>query len=55
MDEKNQRVIEENAKYRNELRNKEETIEEYAKKQYEQTKKIKLLKSKIELLEKSLG
>lgn len=30
-------------------------MEEFAKKQYEQNKKIKMLKSKIELLEKSLS
>ena len=31
------------------------TVEEHAKKQFEKNKKIKLLKTKIELLEKSLG
>jgi len=31
------------------------TVEEYAKKQFEQNKKIKLLKDKITLLEKSLS
>jgi len=30
-------------------------VEEHAKKQFEKNKKIKLLKTKIELLEKSLG
>lgn len=38
-----------------ELRQKAETVEEYAKKQFEQNKKIKMLKTKIELLEKSLS
>jgi len=30
-------------------------MEEYAQKQFEKNKKIKLLKTKIDLLEKSLG
>ena len=30
-------------------------MEQYAKKQFEKNKKIKLLKSKIELMEKTLG
>ena len=34
---------------------KGQTLEDYAKKQYEQNKKIKMLKQKIELLEKSLN
>ena len=31
------------------------TTEEFSKKQFEKNKKIKMLKTKIELLEKSLG
>lgn len=31
------------------------SVEEYAKQQFEKNKKIKVLKTKIELLEKSLG
>ena len=38
-----------------ELRQKGMTMEEHAQKQFEKNKKIKLLKTKIELLEKSLG
>ncbi len=34
---------------------KNETIQQFAMKQYEQNKKIKMLKSKIDLLEKSLS
>lgn len=37
-----------------ELHKKGLTVEEHAKKQFEKNKKIKLLKTKIELLEKSL-
>jgi len=37
------------------LKNRNDTVEDYAKKQYEQNKKIKMLKTKIELLEKSLS
>ena len=45
----------ENFKYKDDLKNKGETVEEYAKKQYEQNNKIKMLKTKIELLEKRLS
>ena len=38
-----------------ELRDKGKSMEEYAQKQFEKNKKIKLLKTKIDLLEKSLG
>ena len=48
-------VHDENKKYKDELKAKAETVEEFAKRQYEQNKKIKLLKTKIELLEKSLS
>jgi hypothetical protein len=44
-----------NKQYGNDLRTKNETVEEFAKKQFEQNKKIKMLKSKIDLLEKSLS
>jgi len=38
-----------------ELQNKGLTTEEHSKRQFEKQKKIKMLKTKIELLEKSLG
>jgi hypothetical protein len=41
--------------YNLELQNKGLTTEEHAKKQFEKQKKIKMLKTKIDLLEKSLG
>lgn len=44
-----------NEQAENELRQKGQTMEEFAQKQFEKNKKIKLLKTKIELLEKSLG
>ena len=55
MESKNKSVADENRKYLDDLKSKGETVEEYAKKQYDQNKKIKLLKTKIELLEKSLS
>ena len=39
----NNRVHEENDKYANDLHLKAKSVEEYAKKQFEQNKKIKLL------------
>jgi peptidoglycan hydrolase CwlO-like protein len=55
MENKNKQLNNENQKYHDDLRTKVETVEEFAKKQYEQNKKIKMLKTKIELLEKSLS
>lgn len=55
MEKRNKNVSDENKKYNDDLRNKAETVEEFAKKQYEQNNKIKMLKSKIELLEKRLS
>ena len=37
------------------MKQKQEAVEEFARKQYEQNNKIKMLKSKIELLEKRLS
>ena len=37
------------------LAKKGQTVEDFAKKQFEKNKKIKLLKTRIEMLEKSLG
>lgn len=45
----------ENNQYKDDLRSKEQAVEEFARKQYEQNNKIKMLKSKIELLEKRLS
>ena len=55
MESKNKNTGDENNKYQGDLKVKNETIDEFAKKQYEQNKKIKMLKTKIELLEKSLS
>lgn len=55
MEKKNHNLGDENKKYQNDLNQKQETVEEYAKKQYEQNNKIKMLKTKIELLEKRLS
>lgn len=55
MEKRNGGLDDENRKYKDEMRNKEETVEEFAKKQYEQNNKIKMLKTKIELLEKRLS
>ena len=52
---KNKNMNDENHKYRDDLKTKTETVEEFAKKQYEQNNKIKMLKTKIELLEKRLA
>jgi peptidoglycan hydrolase CwlO-like protein len=45
----------ENEQYNADLKQKQEAVEEFARKQYEQNNKIKMLKSKIELLEKRLS
>lgn len=45
----------ENNQYKEDLRSKEQAVEEFARKQYEQNNKIRMLKSKIELLEKRLS
>lgn len=50
-----QKLASENEQYNNDLRQKQEAVEEFARKQYEQNNKIKMLKSKIELLEKRLS
>ena len=55
MEVRNKQLGDENKKYNGDLKAKGETVEEFAKKQYEQNKKIKMLKTKIELLEKSLS
>jgi len=44
-----------NEMYNLELQSKGITTEEHSKRQFEKQKKIKLLKTKIDLLEKSLG
>jgi hypothetical protein len=45
----------ENEIYDLELKNKSLTTEEHSKRQFEKQKKIKMLKTKIDLLEKSLS
>ena len=55
MDNKNTQLELDNEQAENELRQKGQTMEEFAQKQFEKNKKIKLLKSKIDLLEKSLA
>lgn len=45
----------ENDQYKDDLRMKNQAVEEFARKQYEQNNKIRMLKSKIELLEKRLS
>ena len=49
------KLASENNQYRDDLRSKEQAVEEFAKKQYEQNNKIRMLKSKIDLLEKRLS
>jgi len=44
----------ENEEKQNEMISKSLTVNEHSKKQFEKQKKIKLLKTKIDLLEKSL-
>ena len=55
LDNKNTQLELDNEQAMTELRQKGMTMEEHAQKQFEKNKKIKLLKTKIELLEKSLG
>ena len=55
LDNKNTALEIENENAIQELKDKGLTMEEHAKRQFEKNKKIKLLKSKIELLEKSLA
>lgn len=55
MEKKNKNLNDENKKYHEDLKMKQETVEEFAKKQFEQNNKIKMLKTKIELLEKRLS
>lgn len=45
----------ENVQYKDDLRGKERAVEEFARKQYEQNNKIRMLRGKIELLEKRLS
>ena len=53
--DKNKDVEAENQQFEDDLQKKGMSVEEYAKAQFEKNKKIKVLKTKIELLEKSLG
>ena len=55
LDNKNTALEVDNTQAIEELKEKGKTMEEHAKKQFEKNKKIKLLKSKIDLLEKSLA
>jgi hypothetical protein len=50
-----QDLEDENRGYERDLEQNVQTVQEYARKQFEQNKKIKMLKSKIEMLEKSLS
>lgn len=45
----------ENEVFNGQLQSKGLTVEEHSKRQFEKARKIKLMKTKIELLEKSLG
>ena len=55
LENRNTQIELDNEQAQTDLRAKGMTVEEHAKKQFEKNKKIKLLKTKIELLEKSLG
>ena len=55
LENKNTQIELDNEQAQHDLKAKGMTVEEHAKKQFEKNKKIKLLKTKIELLEKSLG
>lgn len=48
-------VAQDNEVFHEQLQSKSLTVEEHSKKQFEKARKIKLMKTKIELLEKSLG
>jgi peptidoglycan hydrolase CwlO-like protein len=50
-----QQLSNENVQYKEDLRSKEQAVEEFARKQYEQNNKIRMLKSKIDLLENRLS
>jgi len=52
---KHDEMQQENEVFNAEIANKDLTVEEHSRRQFEKSKKIKLLKTKIELLEKSLG
>jgi 23S rRNA pseudoU1915 N3-methylase RlmH len=49
------RLEAENGQYRADLASKERAVEEFARKQYEQNSKIRMLRGKIELLERRLS
>lgn len=51
---KREEIEKENDTYQKELQKKGMTVDEHARGQFEKNKKIKMLKTKIELLEKSL-
>ena len=55
MEKQNTAVEIDNEAVAQDLTAKGMTTEEFSKKQFEKNKKIKMLKTKIELLEKSLG
>jgi hypothetical protein len=55
LEKKKGEVADENWGYEKDLEQNTQTVEEYARKQFEQNKKIKMLKQKIEMLEKSLA
>ena len=51
----NRKIQEENTQFNKDLAIKAQTVEEHAKKQFEQNKKIKLLQKKIDLMEESIS
>ena len=55
LDKQKEKIFEENIGYKNDLNANIDTVIDYAKKQYEQNLKIKDLKNKIGMLEKSLS
>lgn len=55
LDNRNTQLELDNDQAKNELNHKSLSMEEHAQRQFEKAKKIKLLKTKIDLLEKSLG
>ena len=50
-----EQILKLNKNYKRDMMLNAETMEEYSKRQQSQNKKIKLLKSKIQILEKSLS